>query len=146
MKKAEIVRANSALMIAIMFIDLDDSHGDGLGHPRARPVRVKIAKILQNFNNARNGKLNIRANQMAEATLQEVQKRIKGTVDVNVVAMCILTELEDLINLPKLYNLPSKLIVDCINELADINTVDIFGRSSDTAEEIIKELGYVSKD
>jgi len=140
MKKAEIVRANAALMISIMFIDLDESSNSG--HPRVAPVRAKVDKILQNFNNARNGRLNIRSNEVASATLQKVQKLIHGTVDVNVVALCILTELEDLINLPKLYNMPSHLIVTCVNELADMNSTEIFGRSADTATAILKELGY----
>jgi len=140
MKKAEIVRANAALMIAIMFIDLDESSDKG--HPRARPVRDKIDKILQNFNNARNGRLNIRANELAAQALESVKTKIHGPVDVNVVAMCLLTELEDRINLSKLYSLPSNLIIACINELADVNSLDVFNRSSDTADELLRELGY----
>ncbi len=142
MKKAEIVKANSALMIAIMFIDLD-THSD-TGHPRAAPVRDKINKILQSYNNARNGNLNIRANKLASETLIEVQKQIHGEVDVNVVAMCILSELEDKINLARLYKLPSSLIVTCINELSEVNETELFSRSADVADAIIKELGYDS--
>lgn len=144
MKKAEIVRANAALMIAIMFIDLDSS--SDTGHPRSAPVRDKIDKILQSFNNARNGRLNIRANETSASVLKIVQKKIEGQVDVNLVAMCILTELEDLINLPKLYNLPSDLIIACINELADVSDAELFNRSSDTATQLLKELGYDCKD
>jgi len=38
--------------------------------------------------------------------------------------------------------MPSKLIADCINELADVVEPDIFNRSAETSEFILKEAGY----
>ena len=110
MKKAEIIKANSALMIAIMFIDLDPTTKQG--HPRSQHVRKKIHKILENYNNQKNKVLNIRANALAEKTLTAIQGKIEGAVDVNVVAMCLLSNLEDVINLPKVYSMPTSDIVE----------------------------------
>ena len=138
MKKQEIIKANAALMIAIMFIDLD-TYSD-TGHPRAYPVRCKIESILQHYKTKNRADINIKANILAQTTLEKIQAKMSGEVEVNVVAMTLLSNLEDIIELPKRYSMPSSLIVTCINELADINEVTVFNTSADVADEIIKEL------
>jgi len=82
-----------------MFIDLDTTTTNG--HPRALPVREKIDKILNSFNTKRNRLLNLKANELASGLLGKAQKEIFGKIEVNVIAMTLLTELEEIINLPK---------------------------------------------
>lgn len=141
MKKNEIIKANSILLLAISFIDLDKN--SDTGHPRSSAIRAKIHKILSSFDSKKNVTLNIKANAISEKVLKDIKEHYKGktiALEVNAVAMMLLSQLEEKINLSKLYNLPTSNIVSCINTLADITSTEVFNCSADVAEMAIAEV------
>ena len=137
MKKKEIIKANAALMLVTIFFGIDKDYTP------SKHLVTKVDSILESYNTKKNVQLNVQANTIAETAMYAAKAELgEGVLDVNLVALNILTILEDKINLPKQYDLPSYAIIQQINSLSDINSAKIIDRSVSVAEEILQSIGY----
>lgn len=133
MKKAEIIKANSVLLLANTIVRLDTTNKMG-------PIIQKIDKVMSAYNTPKNVGMNVLANTKAEELLEWIKTKYSCAISAQLVVCHMLLMLQERGGMPKLYRMPLGTIVNTINTIADeSDDKDLLNNSISVAEDLFEE-------